>query len=124
MFEIDKIIFVSALLILLGIASSKLSAKFGLPVLVLFIIVGMLAGEEGFGGITFNNAIVAHGFGTIALAIILFDGGLQTPMQSIKRVWKPSAGLATIGVLVTAAITGIVCIRPLFSGRATNWRYR
>ncbi|MDP2566422.1 potassium/proton antiporter [Pseudoalteromonas marina] len=113
MFEIDKIIFVSAILILLGIASSKLSAKFGLPVLVLFIIVGMLAGEEGFGGITFNNAIVAHGFGTIALAIILFDGGLQTPMQSIKRVWKPSAGLATIGVLVTAAITGIVAMYAL-----------
>lgn len=113
MFQIDQIIFVSAILILLGIASSKLSAKVGLPVLVLFIIVGMLAGEEGFGGITFDNAIAAHGLGTIALAIILFDGGLQTPIQSIKRVWKPSAALATIGILITAGITGTVAMYAL-----------
>ncbi len=113
MFEIDQMIFISAILILLGIASSKLSAKVGLPVLVLFIIVGMLAGEEGFGGISFNNAIAAHGLGTIALAIILFDGGLQTPIQSIKRAWPPAAALATIGVFVTASITGIVAMYAL-----------
>ncbi len=107
MFVIDHIILLAAVLILFGIISSKLSARLGLPVLVLFLLVGMLAGEEGLGGIVFDNAIAAHALGTLALALILFDGGLQTPMDSIKKVWRPASALATIGVLVTAAITGV-----------------
>lgn len=113
MFQIDQIILISAILILAGIMSSKLSAKVGLPVLVLFLIVGMLAGEEGVGGIAFNNALAAHGLGTLALAIILFDGGLQTPVESIKRVWKPSTALATFGVIITASITGFAAAEIL-----------
>ncbi|GAB54520.1 cell volume regulation protein A homolog [Glaciecola punicea ACAM 611] len=107
MFLIDHIILLAAVLILLGIVSSKLSARLGLPVLVLFLLVGMLAGEEGPGGIVFDNAEAAHTLGTIALAMILFDGGLQTPMHAIKQVWRPASTLATVGVLVTAAITGL-----------------
>lgn len=107
MFLIDHIILLAAVLILLGIISSKLSARLGLPVLVLFLLVGMLAGEDGPGGIAFDNADAAHSLGTLALAMILFDGGLQTPMHSIKKVWRPASGLATLGVLVTAAITGV-----------------
>ena len=106
MFLIDKIILLAAILILVGIVSSKLSARMGLPVLVLFLIIGMLAGDGGIGGIIFNNADAAHALGTLALAMILYDGGLQTPLASIKSVWKPSALLATLGVLVTAAIAG------------------
>lgn len=106
MFAIDQIILLAAVLILVGIVSSKLSARLGLPVLVLFLLVGMLAGEGGVGGISFDSPSTAHALGTLALAMILFDGGLQTPIASIKSVWKPSAILATIGVLVTAAITG------------------
>jgi cell volume regulation protein A len=106
MFLIDQIILLSALLILIGIVSSKLSARVGLPVLVLFLIVGMLAGEDGPGGIFFDNAKGAHALGTLALALILFDGGLQTPFKSIKQVWKPASVLATFGVLVTGAVTG------------------
>lgn len=106
MFLIDKIILLAAILILVGIVSSKLSARMGLPVLVLFLIIGMLAGDGGIGGIIFNNADAAHALGTLALAMILYDGGLQTPIASIKSVWKPSALLATLGVLVTAAIAG------------------
>lgn len=108
MFVIDNIILVSAILILLGVISSKLSARVGLPVLVLFLLVGMLAGEDGIAGISFNNAEAAHALGTLALAIILFDGGLQTPTSSIKQVWKPASALATVGVLLTAEITGLV----------------
>jgi cell volume regulation protein A len=107
MFLIDHIILLAAVLILLGIISSKLSARLGLPVLVLFLLVGMLAGEEGPGGIVFDNADAAHALGTLALAMILFDGGLQTPMHAIKKVWRPAASLATVGVFVTAAITGV-----------------
>ncbi|CAM3738116.1 potassium/proton antiporter [Rheinheimera salexigens] len=107
MFVIDHIILLAAVLILLGIMSSKLSARLGLPVLVLFLLVGMLAGEDGPGGIVFDNAGAAHALGTLALAIILFDGGLQTPLRAIKKVWKPAATLATLGVLITAAVTGV-----------------
>ncbi|MDG9668692.1 potassium/proton antiporter [Hahella sp. CR1] len=106
MFAIDQIILLAAILLLLGILSSKLSARIGLPVLVLFLLVGMLAGEDGI-GIAFDNAVGAHALGTLALAMILFDGGLQTPLSSIKRVWKPASLLATVGVLITAAITGL-----------------
>lgn len=107
MFAIDKLILLAAVLILFGIFSSKLSARLGLPVLVLFLLIGMLAGEAGIGGIAFDSPVTAHALGTLALALILFDGGLQTPMASIRLVWKPASLLATWGVLVTAAITGL-----------------
>ena len=107
MFLIDKLILLTAVLVLAGIASSKLSARLGLPVLVLFLLIGMLAGEAGPGGIDFDNAGVAHALGTLALGLILFDGGLQTPMSSIRAVWKPAAVLATAGLLITAAVTGL-----------------
>ncbi|WMS96234.1 potassium/proton antiporter (plasmid) [Pseudoalteromonas sp. HL-AS2] len=107
MFLIDQIILLAAVLILLGIVSSKLSARLGLPVLVMFLMVGMLAGEDGPGGIFFDNAAAAHSLGTLALAMILFDGGLQTPLKAIKKVWKPASVLATLGVLITSAVTGV-----------------
>ncbi|WP_194090957.1 potassium/proton antiporter [Vibrio hibernica] len=107
MFIIDQIILLAAILIIFGILSSKLSARLGLPVLVMFLLVGMLAGQDGPGGIAFDNAQIAHSLGSLALAIILFDGGLQTPITSIKQVWKPASVLATFGVLITATITGI-----------------
>src|SRR5690606_34801450 len=107
MFAIDQFILLAAILILFGILSSKLSARLGLPVLVLFLITGMLAGENGIGGIAFQNPVSAHALGTLALALILFDGGLQTPTASIKMVWKPASVLATLGVLVTALVTGV-----------------
>ncbi|MFT6465850.1 potassium/proton antiporter [Halopseudomonas sp.] len=107
MFLIDQLILLAAILILFGIASSKLSARLGLPVLVLFLLIGMLAGDAGIGGVSFNSPGAAHALGTLALAIILFDGGLQTPTASIKKVWKPASLLATLGVLITAAVTGV-----------------
>lgn len=108
MFLIDQIILLAAVLILIGVVSSKVSVRLGLPVLVLFLLVGMLAGESGIGGIAFDNPVAAHALGSLALAFILFDGGLQTSKDSIKEVWKPAAVLATLGVLVTAVITGLV----------------
>jgi cell volume regulation protein A len=107
MFLIDQLILLSGVLLLIGIASSKFSARLGLPVLVLFLVVGMLAGEDGIGRIEFDNFVVAHAIGTLALAMILFDGGLQTRTASLTAAWKPAALLATVGVGLTAGVTGL-----------------
>jgi len=107
MFGVDHLILVGAVLVLIGIASSKLSTRMGLPVLVLFLGVGLLAGSEGIGGIDFDNYVVAHGVGTIALAIILFDGGLRTSASSLRQALGPAVVLATVGVLLTSLITGL-----------------
>lgn len=106
MFLIDRLLLVAAILIVFGILSSKFSARLGLPVLVLFVIVGMLAGSDGIGGIAFENWTVAHAIGTVALAIILFDGGLRTSLNSFRIALGPALSLATVGVLLTAGITG------------------
>jgi len=107
MFLIDTLILVTGVLLLLGLASSKLAARLGMPVLVLFLLVGMIAGSEGIGGLDFEDYRLAHGIGTVALAVILFDGGLGTSLAAIRLSWKPSILLATVGVLVTAVITGV-----------------
>ncbi len=107
MFVIDQLILLGAILLLVGTVSSKLSARLGLPVLVVFLAIGMLAGEDGIGRIQFDDFAVAHAIGSLALAIILFDGGLQTRVRALRVVWKPSLLLATVGVVVTAAVTGI-----------------
>jgi len=86
MFAVDHIILLSAVLAILGVLASKLSPRFGVPVLVLFLGVGMLAGEDGIGRIFFDNADAAHAIGTFALILILFDGGLQTSKKSIAGV--------------------------------------
>lgn len=107
MFVIDTLILVAGVLVLLGIISSKLSSRLGMPVLVLFLLVGMFAGSEGVGGIDFEDYRLAHAIGTVALVMILFDGGLGTSLAAIRLSWKPSVLLATLGVLITAVITGL-----------------
>lgn len=119
-FLIDRLILLGGILLLIGIISSKFSARLGLPVLVLFLAIGMLAGEDGIGGIHFDNFVVAHAIGTLALAVILFDGGLQTKAPALRAAWKPASLLATAGVLVTALVTGVAASRilglPLMTG--------
>jgi potassium/hydrogen antiporter len=106
MFDVNALMLAGGLLLLLGIASSKFSARLGLPVLVLFLGLGMLAGSEGLGGIPFEDYGLANALGSVALALILFDGGLRTPMASVRAAWRPALSLATVGVLLTAALTG------------------
>ncbi len=107
MFSVDTLILICGILLLLSIVSSKFSTRFGVPVLVLFLGLGMLAGSEGIGGLEFEDYSLAHGIGTLALGLILFDGGLRTPIQAVVSSWKPATLLATVGVLLTAAITGL-----------------
>jgi cell volume regulation protein A len=106
MFAVDALILVTGVLLLAAVASSSFSSRFGVPALVLFVAAGMLAGSEGIGGIDFENYEWAHGVGTVALAIILFDGGLRTSYASFRRGLAPALGLATVGVALTTVITG------------------
>jgi len=101
-------VFLGAILVMAGILSSLLALRFGAPLLLVFLFVGMLAGEAGPGGIEFDNVEATYLVGSIALALILFDGGLRTRFQSIRAVLAPSATLATLGVLLTALITAPV----------------
>lgn len=97
-----------ALLILVGIASSLIATRFGAPLLLVFLIIGMLAGEDGPGGIVFNDYRLTYLVGTVALAIILFDGGLRTRLAVFRGSLLPAGLLATVGVVITAGLTGAV----------------
>ena len=108
MFAVDGVILMAAILLLIGVTSSKFSSRVGVPVLILFLGLGMLAGSEGIGGIAFEDYRLAHAVGTLALAFILFDGGLSTSLASVRLAWRPALSLATLGVLVTAVATGVV----------------
>ncbi|HRZ77496.1 MAG TPA: potassium/proton antiporter, partial [Bacteroidales bacterium] len=83
------------------------SYKFGVPVLVLFISVGMLAGSEGLGGIVFNNPASAQFIGIVALNFILFSGGLDTDWKSIRPIFWRGLSLSTAGVVLTAGLVGV-----------------
>src|SRR5467141_665397 len=101
-------ILLGALLVLAGIMSSLVALRFGAPLLLVFLIVGMLAGEGGPGGIQFDDVRTTYVVGSIALALILFDGGLRTRFATFRSVLAPSVVLATVGVLLTAALTAPV----------------
>lgn len=107
MFEIDRALLTAALLLLVAVVSSAFSWRLGVPVLVVFLFVGMLAGSEGVLGIPFEDYGVSHALGTVALALILFDGGLRTSWRTVRQAAAPAMLLATVGVLITAGVTGL-----------------
>ncbi|GIU87979.1 MAG: K+/H+ antiporter [Acidimicrobiia bacterium] len=98
--------FVGAALALVAVLTSKLAARLGVPVVVLFLAVGMLAGSDGPGDIAFDDYGVARSVGIVALAYILFAGGLDTRWSDVRGVLAPGLSLATVGVVVTAVVTG------------------
>jgi len=98
-------ILLGALLVLAGIMSSLVAMRFGAPLLLVFLIVGMIAGEAGPGGLQFDDVRTTYVVGSIALALILFDGGLRTRFATFRSVLAPAVTLATAGVLLTAALT-------------------
>jgi potassium/hydrogen antiporter len=101
-------ILLGAALVMAGILSSLLALRFGAPLLLVFLLIGMLAGDAGPGHIEFNDVRTTYLVGSVALALILFDGGLRTRFQTIQAVLAPSMILATAGVLLTALITAPV----------------
>jgi cell volume regulation protein A len=106
-FSSENILLLGSLLLFVSIIASKTSFKLGIPTLVLFLIVGMLAGSDGPGGIYFNDPGTAQFLGIVALNFILFSGGLETKMESVKPVLKDGISLATLGVLITALLVGV-----------------
>ncbi|WP_332692542.1 potassium/proton antiporter [Halalkalibacter lacteus] len=103
-FNTDYFILLAALLLIAGVLTAKFSTRLGVPALVLFMLVGMLAGSDGIGFIYFDNTKYAQLIGILALVVILFEGGLQTKWTTVKRVAIPSLSLATLGVLITTSI--------------------
>src|SRR4051812_49437798 len=106
--QVSIVILLGAALVMAGILSSLLALRFGAPLLLVFLLIGMLAGDSGPGQISFDDVRATYLVGSVALALILFDGGLRTRFQSIRAVLAPSMALATIGVLLTAVITAPV----------------
>ncbi|GAA6183369.1 MULTISPECIES: potassium/proton antiporter [Aliiglaciecola] len=99
-------IFGAAILALLCVIATVLTRRIGAPILLVFLLLGMLAGEQGLGGVKFDDFSLAFLFGNVALAIIIFDGGLGTRKDTFRVSLKPALSLATVGVLITAGITG------------------
>ncbi|GEC14984.1 potassium/proton antiporter [Nitrobacter winogradskyi] len=106
--SVSLAILLGAILVMAGILSSLLALRFGAPLLLVFLFIGMLAGDSGPGGLSFSDVQNTYLVGSAALALILFDGGLKTRFQSIRTVLAPSMVLATLGVLLTALVTAPV----------------
>jgi cell volume regulation protein A len=103
---IDLVLTIGPWLLLLGVILTKLSRRLNVPALLFFVIVGMLAGSEGIGGLAFENYRLTQDVGLVALALILFAGGLDTRPRAFSLGIRPAASLATAGVFLTALVLG------------------
>lgn len=101
------LVLIGAVFLLVSIITSAAVSRVGAPLLLVFLIIGMFAGAEGPGGIHFDNVQAAHVIGTVALGIILFDGGLRTRAETFRVGLWPALSLATVGVVVTAVAAGL-----------------
>jgi hypothetical protein len=103
---IERLVLAVALLFLLCVLGSKAAGRVGVPALLLFLVLGMLAGTDGPGGIAFDDPRLAQSLGVVALTFILFAGGLDTRWGSVRPVLWPAVALATLGVMLTALLVG------------------
>ena len=106
-FGAEHLILLTGALLIISIVAGAVSSRVGAPLLLVFLVLGMLVGEDGPGGVPFDDFEAAFFVGSMSLAIILFDGGFRTPMSAIRLSWKPATSLATVGVVITAAVTGL-----------------
>lgn len=102
----ENILLIGSVLLIAGVLIGKSSYRFGLPLLLIFLIVGMTFGIDGV-GIQFSDMHTAQFIGMVALCIILFSGGLSTRLSAIRPVIVPGLLLSTVGVLLTALVTGV-----------------
>lgn len=103
----------ASVLLVLSILASKLSSRFGIPALLLFLGIGMLAGSDGPGGIYFDNVWAAKSLGVVALVYILFSGGLDTEWVAVRHVLWQGLALSTFGVVITAGLVGLFAVYVL-----------
>ncbi|HEV7782922.1 MAG TPA: potassium/proton antiporter [Chitinophagaceae bacterium] len=103
----ENIILIGSILLVASILANKASFKLGIPTLILFLVVGMLAGSEGIGKIYFDDPHTAQILGIVALNFILFSGGMDTKWESVKPIIWRGVSLSTLGVLITATVVGI-----------------
>ncbi len=103
----ENILLVGSILLFLSLIAGKTSYRIGVPVLILFISIGMLAGSEGLGGIQFDNPAIAQFIGIVSLNFILFSGGLDTDWLSVKPIFWQGITLSTFGVMLTAFSLGL-----------------
>lgn len=102
----NQLIFVAGALFITSILATVITPRLGVPLLLVFLIVGMLAGQDGPGGLVFNDFGLANFAGTAALSVILFDGGMRTKLAMFRVGLRPALSMSTGGVLITAGITG------------------
>ncbi len=105
---LNQLIFLGGALFLVSILATTLSPRMGMPLLLVFLIIGMLVGEDGFLEIEFENVKAAYFMGSLALAVILFDGGLRTEMGLFRVGLRPALSLATLGVVITVVVCGFL----------------
>jgi len=105
--SLNAMILVLAALVAVSVFSSLLSYRVGAPLLLVFLGIGLLAGTDGPGGLGFDDVGTAYLVGSIALAVVLFDSGFHTPYKSVRQAMWPSLSLATIGVVITAALVAV-----------------
>jgi NhaP-type Na+/H+ and K+/H+ antiporters with a unique C-terminal domain len=103
---LDIFLFAASALFFIGILFTPAVLRTGAPLLLLFLAIGMLMGEDGPGGIHFDDFELAYELGSIALAIILFTGGLETHIDDVRKAWAPALSLASLGVCLTTGIVG------------------
>ncbi len=108
MISIEQIFIAAGIVFLLSVFASKVSENYGIPALLLFLVLGMLVGSEGPGGIYFDNASLAQALGVTALALILFSGGLDTSWSEVRPISFIALVLSTVGVLITAGVIGVL----------------
>ncbi len=106
--EADRILLAGALLLVGGLIASRLASRLRVPGMLLFLLAGMVIGDDGLGWLRLSNAPFAQTLAVVALVLILFDGGLANPASDVRRVLAPVSLLATVGVAITAAMVGIV----------------
>ncbi|MDK4537045.1 cation:proton antiporter, partial [Kingella kingae] len=107
MSQMNWLFLIMAFLLFASVLASRLSARLGMPLLLAFLGVGMLAGEEGIGNISFDNFASANFVSQLALAVILLDGGLRTKLSTFRIALKPAAVLASWGVLASVGLLGV-----------------